>query len=108
MTIPALLLYFEDEHESALQLASAAGLALAQIERHSFPDGEIKLRLPVALPESVVILRTLDHPNEKLLELLLAARTARELGARQAGGGEHLRIGIGLGDRGHAERGRAA
>lgn len=82
MTAPALLLHFEDEHESALRLASAAGLELAKIERHRFPDGELKLRLPVSLPESVVILRTLDHPNEKLLELLLAARTARELGAR--------------------------
>jgi ribose-phosphate pyrophosphokinase len=82
MTTPALLLYFEDEHESALRLASAAGLESAQIERHRFPDGEIKLRLPMPLTESVVMLRTLDHPNEKLLELLLAARTARELGAR--------------------------
>ncbi len=82
MTTPTLLLYFEDEHESALQLASAASLELAQIERHHFPDGELKLRLPMPLTESVAILRTLDHPNEKLLELLLAARTARELGAR--------------------------
>ncbi len=82
MTAPALLLYFEDEHESALRLAGAAGLRLALIERHRFPDGEFKLRLPASLPESVLLLRTLDHPNEKLLELLLAARTARELGAR--------------------------
>lgn len=83
MTAPALLLHFEDEHESALRLASAAGLRSAQIERHRFPDGELKLRLPVSLPGSVVLLRTLDHPNEKLLELLLAARAARELGARR-------------------------
>jgi ribose-phosphate pyrophosphokinase len=82
MTAPTLLLHFDDEHESALKLARAAGLELAKIERHHFPDGELKLLLPVSLPESVVILRTLDHPNEKLLELLLAARTARELGAR--------------------------
>ena len=82
MTAPALLLHFEDEHESALRLASAAGLELAKIEHHRFPDGEFKLRLPITLAESVVILRTLDHPNEKLLELMLAARTAREMGAR--------------------------
>jgi ribose-phosphate pyrophosphokinase len=82
MTAPPLLLHFDDEHESALKLARAAGLELAKIERHHFPDGELRLLLPVSLPESVVILRTLDHPNEKLLELLLAARTARELGAR--------------------------
>ena len=30
----------------------------------------------------MVLLRTLDHPNEKLVDLLLAARTARLLGAR--------------------------
>lgn len=82
MTAAALLLHFEDEHESALRLAGAAALASAPIGRHRFPDGEFKLRLPASLPESVVLLRTLDHPNEKLLELLLAARTARELGAR--------------------------
>ncbi|MDR3453174.1 MAG: ribose-phosphate diphosphokinase [Rhodoferax sp.] len=82
MTATALLLYFEDEHESALRLAGAAALASAPVGRHRFPDGELKLRLPASLPESVVLLRTLDHPNEKLVELLLAARTARELGAR--------------------------
>jgi ribose-phosphate pyrophosphokinase len=52
------------------------------VQRHRFPDGEIRLRLPDALPERVVLLRTLDHPNEKLVDLLLAARTARLLGAR--------------------------
>jgi ribose-phosphate pyrophosphokinase len=82
MTSSAILLYFDDEHAAASRLAEASGLAFAQVERHRFPDGEIKLRLPDTLPERVVLLRTLDHPNEKLVELLLAARTARTLGAR--------------------------
>ena len=82
MASPALLLHFEDEQRSAAPIAAAAQMALAGIERHRFPDGELKLRLPTPLPERVILLRTLDHPNEKLLELLLAARTARELGAR--------------------------
>lgn len=76
-----VLLCFEDEQESGARIAQAAHLALARIERHRFPDGEIKLRLPPALPERVVILRTLNDPNEKLIELLLAAQTARNLGA---------------------------
>lgn len=76
-----VLLCFEDEQESGKRIAQAAHLALARIERHRFPDGEIKLRLPPALPERVVILRTLNDPNEKLIELLLAAQTARSLGA---------------------------
>lgn len=78
---PALLLHFDDELPSAQRIAAQAGLPLGLIERHRFPDGELKLRLPTPIPERVVLLRTLDHPNEKLVELLLAARTARELGA---------------------------
>lgn len=81
LTTP-LLLYFEDEQGSAARIAQAANLGCVQIERHSFPDGEIKLRLPDVLPERVIILRTLNDPNAKLIELLLAAQTARQLGAR--------------------------
>jgi ribose-phosphate pyrophosphokinase len=77
-----LLLCFDDEHEGAARIASAGNLNLATINRHRFPDGELRIRLPAALPERVVILRTLNNPNEKLVELLLAAQTARELGVR--------------------------
>ncbi|MBK5204123.1 MAG: ribose-phosphate diphosphokinase [Polaromonas sp.] len=82
MRVPPCLLYFDDEADAALRLADVAGLSPAAIDRHRFPDGELKLRLPPALPERVVLLRTLAQPNEKLVELLLAARTARALGAR--------------------------
>ena len=77
-----MLLFFDDERESAYRLAQAACLQHRAIERHRFPDGELKLRLPEALPSRVVILRTLNDPNEKLVELLLVAQTARTLGAR--------------------------
>lgn len=80
-SLKPLLLYFEDEQESASRIAQAGDLNLCKIERHRFPDGELKLRLPPALPAQVIILRTLNQPNEKLVELLLAAQTARELGA---------------------------
>ncbi|MEY4736826.1 MAG: ribose-phosphate diphosphokinase [Pseudomonadota bacterium] len=82
MAADTLLLYFEEERASAERIAQAAGIALAQVERHRFPDGELKLRLPPTLPKQVVLLRTLDHPNEKLVELLLVSRTARLLGAQ--------------------------
>ncbi len=81
-----MLLYFEDERASAERIAQAGKLDLRQIERHRFPDGELKLHLPEPLPQHVVILRTLNQPNEKLLELLLVAQTARSLGA------EHLTL----------------
>lgn len=77
-----MLLYFEDEQENAARIAQACNLAPFKIERHRFPDGELKLRLPPELTAQAVLLRTLNDPNEKLVELLLAAQAARELGAR--------------------------
>jgi ribose-phosphate pyrophosphokinase len=76
------LLAFDDEAALAGRLASALGCPLALIDRHTFPDGETRLRLPPMLPERVVLLRGLQQPNDKLTQLLLAAAGARELGAR--------------------------
>ena len=77
-----MLLYFDDEAAMASRLAAEAGLTPVLIARHRFPDGELKLRLPQQLPARIVLLRGLQQPNEKLVELLLVARSARELGAR--------------------------
>lgn len=82
MTNSMLLLHFEEDSTNAQQIAQAAGMARATIERHRFPDGELKLRLPPQLPERVVVLRSLHNPNEKLTELLLVAQAARTLGAK--------------------------
>jgi ribose-phosphate pyrophosphokinase len=76
-----MLLHFDDQQAYAARLATAAGLAAGPIERHRFPDGELKLRLPAVLPRRTVLLRSLNDPNEKLVELLLAAQAARALGA---------------------------
>ncbi len=76
------VLCFDDETALADQAASALGMALAVVERHRFPDGEMRLRLPAELPDRVVLWRGLQQPNEKLVELLLAAQTARRLGAK--------------------------
>ncbi|MBP6579637.1 MAG: ribose-phosphate diphosphokinase [Acidovorax sp.] len=80
------LLYFDDERPAAERLAAASGLALRPVQRHRFPDGELKLTLPVdgagQLPVRAVLLRSLYQPNDKLVELLLAARAARALGVR--------------------------
>ena len=79
----SLLLAFDDERDFARGLAAGLGLPWAVIERHRFPDGETRLRLPAELPARVLMLRGLQQPNEKLTELMLAAAGARELGARE-------------------------
>ncbi len=76
------LLGFPDYRDPARRLAGAAGLPYAEVEVHHFPDGESKVRLPLPLPEQVIFCRSLDRPNDKLVELELAAVTARQLGAR--------------------------
>ena len=77
-----LLLAFDDEAGLAERLAMAMGCESHLIERHRFPDGETRLRLPPGLPPRVVLLRGLQQPNAKLAELMLAAAAARELGAQ--------------------------
>jgi ribose-phosphate pyrophosphokinase len=85
MTGPLLLAMPGHESLSA-ELAAALGFELGQIETRQFPDGETYLRLlisPNGRPTMIVC--TLDRPNGKLLSLLFAAATARELGAAKVG-----------------------
>ena len=85
MHTPPCLLCLDDEADIAGRAAAAAGWALQVVERHRFPDGELRLRLPPTLPSRVVVWRGLHQPNEKLVELLLIARGARALGAQWLG-----------------------
>lgn len=77
-----LLLGFPDYAEAAQRLAEHLNLPCEIVVLHRFPDGESKLRLPAVLPERVIVCRSLDHPNDKLIELLLTAETARAAGVR--------------------------
>ncbi len=79
-----LFLGFPESAEQAKEVAEFAELIYADIEIHRFPDGESKITLPEELLKShknIIIYRSLDHPNDKLIELLLAAKGAKELGA---------------------------
>jgi ribose-phosphate pyrophosphokinase len=76
------LLYFQGEQQSAFNLADLTGYTPLLIERHDFPDMEFKLHLPLIQASQAVIFHTLDHPNDKLIELLFAAKTARQLGVK--------------------------
>lgn len=77
-----LVLSFPESRPQAQQLAEALGVACEEVNIHHFPDGESKLTLPQNLPERVIFHRSLDHPNDKLVELLLAADNAREQGVK--------------------------
>lgn len=76
-----MLLGFPEYESQTRALAAATGLSCAIVDIHRFPDGESRVRLPPSLPPAVVLCRSLDSPNEKLVELLIAAAGARDLGA---------------------------
>ncbi|HDK38491.1 MAG TPA: ribose-phosphate diphosphokinase [Thiolapillus brandeum] len=77
-----LLIGFPEYETQAQALAKAASLPYATVDLHHFPDGESKLLLPTDLPEQVILCRSLDRPNDKLVELILAAAGIRNLGAK--------------------------
>lgn len=76
------ILTFPDYLPQAQRLGEALGGAPVDcIRPHRFPDGETLIRLPQRLDPHVILCRSLDRPDQKLIELLLACRGARELGA---------------------------
>jgi ribose-phosphate pyrophosphokinase len=75
--------YFPDEAAPAERLARALGATSRPLTVHRFPDGETMPRIDPPAGEATVIYRSLDHPNEKLVDLLLAADAARRAGARR-------------------------
>lgn len=80
-----MLLASADEQVGARRLAEAAGLPLSLYQQHRFPDQELKLTLPFSatVPTQLVLYRSLNNPNDKLVELLLIARHARALGIKK-------------------------
>ncbi len=78
-----LILAFPDYLPQAKRFALALGAPLQEVYLHQFPDGESLLRLPIDLPEHIIICRSLNQPNDKLIELLLCAQTARQQGVQR-------------------------
>ncbi|MEN8168724.1 MAG: ribose-phosphate diphosphokinase [Pseudomonadota bacterium] len=78
-----LVLGFTDYQPQGEALAQKLGLNFSLVEVHRFPDGESKVTLPSNLSEEVIICRSLDQPNAKLIELLLTAQTARKQGVKR-------------------------
>jgi ribose-phosphate pyrophosphokinase len=78
-----MILAFPDYLNQAQRLANRLNAPLAEVSLHHFPDSESFIRLPPSLPEHVIVCRSLNQPNDKLIELLLCTTTARELGAKR-------------------------
>ncbi len=64
-------------------LAKALGLPFELVSTHRFPDGELLVTVPDGKPDVVIAHLSLDRPNEKIIELALAAEAWRRQGARR-------------------------
>ena len=67
---------YEECSVQAQKLATAMNLAYQMVNVHRFPDGE-------SLETGVILIRSLNDPNDKLIELLLTVKTARRHGVER-------------------------
>lgn len=63
-------------------LASLLACDASIITLHKFPDGESRIRVS-SVTETVLVYVSLDQPNDKLINLILAAHALREAGAKR-------------------------
>ncbi|PWE18493.1 phosphoribosylpyrophosphate synthetase [Marinicauda salina] len=78
----ATVLAMPGQAAPARRLADALGAPCAEIEVHRFPDGESRVRVP-AIGETALVYCSLDDPNAKLVELMLAASALADRGAKR-------------------------
>lgn len=81
-----LLLALPGNEAFAKSLAQSLGWPASEVAPRRFPDGEAYVRInDECAGRSVALVCTLDRPDEKVLPLLFAADTLRELGAARVG-----------------------
>jgi len=80
--VSAVILAFADSLAAADRLGASLDLPVRDVAVHRFPDKEALVRIP-ASAQSVILYRSLDDPDRKLIELLLAASAARDSGAER-------------------------
>lgn len=78
----AALFTFAEGARQAAGLARECGIPVNQIDVHRFPDGESLVRVH-GTASTALLFRSLDDPNPKLVEVLLAASALRDGGAKR-------------------------
>jgi ribose-phosphate pyrophosphokinase len=79
----ALVHVFPDSETFGKHFAEAATLARKPVALHHFPDGETLVRVHAPPGRHAMLVRSLHHPNAKLVEILLAADALRRAGAHR-------------------------
>ncbi len=82
---PLLLALFDSVH-LAPEIQAQCDAELGDLELRLFPDGETYVRINSEVKNRrIILVASLNQPNEKLVSLLWVAETARVLGAKEVG-----------------------
>jgi len=74
---------FPDYQQQGKHLAESLNLPCFDVQVHHFPDKESLVTLPPQKNQHIIFCLSLDYPNNKLIELFFAAKTARQQGAKR-------------------------
>lgn len=77
------VLGFHDYRHQAARLAQALGVEQQTVSIHRFPDGESRVTLPLSLDQELILCRSLNQPNHKLVELYMTCMAARQQGVKR-------------------------
>lgn len=69
-----------DSDELATTLANSTGWHKIPLNLHRFPDGEWRIRLLDKPQKNVALVCSLDHPNDKIVALILVCGLLRDMG----------------------------
>lgn len=72
-----------DYTEPAQRLAQTLACDYEPLRVHRFPDGESQVTVPTDPAPHIIICQSLDRPNDKLIELMLAIHTLRQAGVKR-------------------------
>lgn len=82
----ALLFELSAAPSLADEISHRLGCDRGELDQHQFPDGECYVRLASKVSgRDVMLLCTLDRPDQKIMPLLFTAAAARDQGARSVG-----------------------
>jgi ribose-phosphate pyrophosphokinase len=83
VTAPDRVHAFPDALRFGGAIARALRLEFSAVRVHRFPDGESLVHVHPPVGQHAVLVRSLNDPNPKLVEVLLAADALRRAGARR-------------------------
>jgi len=81
--MPKLIIGCSSSQELAKRVARKIKAKYSDLNVKKFPDGETRLKFKTSVKgKDIVLVQTLYNPNDKIVEILFAAHTAKDLGAK--------------------------